>query len=92
MSISSETLKKLNALIAELSAPVIPVDVKSGWDSESKQAIKRYFSEVRRCYEAEHPLPSLGVIRGLDAWGISSGDLFDQCIYVTNKLRDESAS
>lgn len=92
MSTSSEMLDKLNAVIAELSAPISPAEVESGWTKESKQAIKSYFSEVRRCYVAVHPLPSLGVIRGLDAWGISSGDLFQQCIHVTLKLRDESAN
>jgi hypothetical protein len=85
-------LDKLNALIAELSAPISPAEVACGWGQESKQAIKSYFSEVRRCYAAEHPLPALGVIRGLDAWGISSGYLCQQCIHVTLKLREESAN
>lgn len=88
MKISKEILDLIETLIAELSAPVLPVEVENGWDQESKQAIKKYFCEIRESLYNDSPLPSLDIIRGLDHWGISSGDLFKKIIFATRKLKE----
>ena len=92
MKISKETLNAIDSLITELSAPALPIEIESGWDQESKHAIKKYFDEIREGLYTNSSLPSLNVIRGLDHWGISSGDLFKRIVLVTRKLKEESTS
>jgi hypothetical protein len=80
------TALDLTLLIERLSAPVCCEEASEGWQADSKAAIRAYF--VNRQGQAMQGTlePDYGLVRGLDAWGISRGELHSMALRV-NRLR-----
>jgi hypothetical protein len=72
---------KLDTLIEWLSKPLTAEDTRHGWRDQSRSAILNLVEEMRadalRGRELRSVPHYVGVVRGLDHWGISGGDLFD---------------
>ena len=77
-------MEALSHLLERLCSPPSSNEMADGWTTESKTAIANYFQRVKD----GSALPNVGLIRGLDAWGISSGSLFDESICVNRALID----
>jgi len=74
----------LSQLIARLCSPLSGNEMADGWTTKSKTAIANYFRKVKEGSEKAN----IGLVRGLDAWGVSSGSLFDECLSVNRTLVD----
>ena len=77
---------EIDLLIGKLSEPVSAAELEDGWHSESKKAVRNYFERLRNAVVENSPLPSLHVIRSLDAWGVNRGDLAERALRVTSAL------
>lgn len=74
----------LSQLIEWLSSPPSAIEMAEGWETESKTAIRNYFQRATNgSIKAD-----AGLVRGLDAWGISSGKLYHECLNVNLTLTD----
>ena len=80
--------QQLSDILAALSVPPTADEEQSGWSQESKSAIHKYFSELKAAVDSGSQLPPLGVLRGLDHWGVVGGELFRSIAQVTNCLRE----
>lgn len=80
-------LKKIESILARLNVPLKEDDFVSGWTIESQKAAKEYFEKLRSALISSHPLPPLGIVRGLDHRGVTGGDLLEAIAHVTNVLR-----
>jgi len=87
MKASGEIVDAVDAVIRKLSVAVTTSEAKDGWTSQSKQAAAKYFSELRQSLTEGNTLPPLDIVRGLDHWGVTGGDLLKEIARVTNALR-----
>ena len=79
---------ELLTLIVRLEAPVSPDEEVHGWTTKSKAGIARYFRELKiGALKADY-----GLVRGLDAWGVSSRSLYDEALAVNRVLIDAGHS
>lgn len=79
--------QKINEVIADLSVPVSASEAADGWTAESKQAIKKYFENLKQKLLAGEELPSLDVCRGMDHWGVVNGPILEKAAQISNELR-----
>ena len=70
-----------------MNAPLREDEIKNGWSPESQEVAKTYLEALKSALISRADLPSLGITRGLDHWGVVGGDLFEDIARVTNKLR-----
>lgn len=87
MKAAGEIVDAVDAVIRKLSDPVTPSETKEGWTTQSKQAAAKYFNELRQNLTEGNTLPPLDIVRGLDHWGVTGGDLLKEIARVTNALR-----
>lgn len=87
MKAAGEIVDAVDAVIRKLSDPVTPSEMKEGWTTQSKQAAAKYFKELRQSLTEGNTLPPLDIVRGLDHWGVTGGDLLKEISRVTNALR-----
>jgi len=83
----SQDLKEIDAILLRLNSPLKEDDVKNGWSAESQKVAATYFETLKSAFISGSALPSLGIVRGLDHWGVTGGDLLEDLARVTNKLR-----
>ena len=74
----------LEKLIGLLAAPVSDQELADGWTPEAKAGIANYFRNQKDSLDRE---AVSGLIRGMDAWGVSQGDLFQEALRVNRALR-----
>ena len=48
----------------------------------------KFFEDLRLKVIAGETLPYLGIVRGLDHWGIGGGELFQKAAEVDHELRE----
>lgn len=75
-------IKRLLQLIEQLALPVSQDEAVYGWTTRSKAAIGKYFQSKLAELEQGSAKPDFGLVRGLDAWGISDGSLYDEALRV----------
>lgn len=80
-------IKRLLQLIEQLALPVSQDEAVYGWTTQKKAAIGKYFQSKLAELEQGSATPDFGLVRGLDAWGISDGNLFDEALRVNASLR-----
>lgn len=89
MANPSADISHLDGLIARLSCSLTGEDVKSGWCEQARVGMLDYFRALRTDVIAGRPNPALvGVVRGLDAWGVLESELAEECLRVSKELRD----
>jgi hypothetical protein len=80
-------VRNINELIDELSLPLEPEEVSHGWSEHSQTAMLKFFEDLRQRVIAGEQLSYLGIVRGLDHWGINGGELFRKAAEVDQQLR-----
>jgi hypothetical protein len=83
-----DLITNINELIGELSSPLRPDEVAHGWCKASQEAMLQFFEDLRQKVIAGEQLPYLGIVRGLDHWGVSDGELFRKASEVDHELRE----
>ena len=78
---------ELGTIIECLSQPLSDEESQEGWTTQSKAAISKYFQDKRLALNEGKPTADWGLVRGLDAWGIQKGNLWDKALGVNAKLR-----
>lgn len=79
--------QQLHEILTVLSVPPTSEEEIDGWSNESKNAAYKYFSELHTAFASGATLPPLGIVRGLDHWGVVGGELLESIARVTNQLR-----
>ena len=77
----------LAQMIENLSSPVSPEEAAEGWTTESKTAIRKYFADKLTELNRGLSAPDFGLVRGLDAWGIGDGQLYDEALRLNRQLQ-----
>lgn len=77
----------IDDLIESLSLPLSSDDVRHGWSEPSQTAMLRFFEDLRLRVAADENLPYLGILRGLDHWGVIGGALFHKVAEIDYELR-----
>jgi hypothetical protein len=81
-------ITKIDELIEGLSVPLRPDELAHGWSEPSQSAMLNFFEDLRLKVTAGEQLPYLAILRGLDHWGISGGELFRKVAEVDYELRE----
>jgi hypothetical protein len=81
--------RRIERAITALSAPLTDDERHNGWSDKAKMAIKKYLETLKISADtiderALHP------VRGLDAWGVHGGELFDEIIEIAAAIRKGS--
>jgi hypothetical protein len=87
MENKDRVLSCIDDILSQLRHPVSAQEAIDGWDVESKDAARTYFELLSNSLKSDSPLPPLGIVRGLDHWGVIGGRLLDEIAKVTNMLR-----
>ena len=86
---SSSEIESLNFILSRLAQGLTEQDRNHFWTEEARFGILKYFENTKASISDGKKCPAInGLIRGLDAWGISSGELFENCLAANGKLRD----
>ena len=87
MTKKENLLQDIQSLLTQLRAGLTQDEDSNGWSKESKAAAV-YFDKLIASLRADSVLPSLGIVRGLDHWGVTGGDLLEEIARITNRLRE----
>lgn len=87
-----EHIRLIKEVLVLLNLPVSADEKSHGWTVESKQAAAKYFTDVLERIAAGEPLPPLDIVRGLDHWGVTGGDLLEKIARAANVLRGAYSS
>ncbi|MBU2113395.1 MAG: hypothetical protein KKE94_06425 [Gammaproteobacteria bacterium] len=86
---SSSEIESLNCIINILAQGLTQEDRNHCWTDDARIGIHNYFESTKSDISNGKKCPAInGLIRGLDSWGISSGELFESCLLANRKLRD----
>ncbi|HEY0199050.1 MAG TPA: hypothetical protein VGC19_11010 [Rhodanobacter sp.] len=83
----SQVLSEIDLVLRKLDNPLTDDDITNGWSTESQQAARTYFQSLKSALTSNSILPPLGIVRGLDHWGVTGGDLLREIARITNLLR-----
>jgi hypothetical protein len=82
---------KIEAVIAILKSPVSAEQAAEGWTDEAKQGILLFFDNLLKDVKNEEEVKYVGLVRGLDAWGIEPGGvLYEQAMEIARELNSEN--
>lgn len=87
----SELTSLLSAFIRDLESPLGPSEIANGWTSKAQLATLRLTRDIHAKLLAGEPLPDVSLSRGLDSWGVQSGDLCEAAARLSNAIRTYSA-
>ncbi len=86
---SQSLIPTIDSLIQKLSMPLQPDELAHGWSESSQEAMLKFFEDLRLKVIADADLPYLGIVRALDHWGVSGGELFREAAQIDHELRRE---
>jgi hypothetical protein len=78
----------IDALIEELSRPLPADELAHGWSKPSQKAMLEFFQDLRIKIRAGESLPYLSIVRALDHWGVTGGELFQEAAEADRQLRE----
>jgi len=81
---------EISAIIAQLVSPLTAEEAASGWSEKSKSGVLPFFENLLIDVQAGHPIPYIGIVRGLDAWGVEGGSLYEQIMHVSAALNEKN--
>lgn len=76
----------LDALLDKLLAPVTADEQAHGWTPQAKAGFAGYVRERKAELGKGALSGDPGLVRGLDAWGVSDGDLYDEIMNFDRRL------
>ncbi len=79
--------QRIEALIQKLSLPPSAVEIRQGWNEKSKIAMKNLLDDLLSKLRAGLPLPPVSISRGMDTWGVTSGEILEEGAAISNQLR-----
>ena len=79
----------LGWMIKQLSLPVSAREAEEGWTPQAKAGIAAYFKNQHERLVEKRQAGESGLVRGLDAWGVSDGILFDAALRINRELLDQ---
>ena len=86
--------KQIEALIERLSKPLNPVETQNGWTDEAKDAalalLQRLQIDMRNEIQVSEIPEYRSIARGLDHWGIESGELLEDFADLSHSIRQRS--
>ena len=85
---TEKLLQDIQSLLTQLRASLTQDEDSNGWSKESKATAAVYFEKLTASLRADSVLPGLGIVRGLDHWGVTGGDLLEEIARITNRLRE----
>lgn len=80
-------LLMIDQIVETLSGPLPSEELKNGWTEKSRMAMCDFFKDLQSKLSNDQPIPYLGIVRGLDHWGVSGGELFRSVSEIDYKLR-----
>jgi hypothetical protein len=84
-------LVQLDSVIERLSQGLSEAEIRCGWTEESREAMHRFFDQMRSDATTGKELKSfpqyVGLVRGLDSWGIAGGELFEAAVKIGSLAR-----
>jgi hypothetical protein len=84
-------MARLDDIIERLSMPLSESDMRHRWTEEGRCAFLKFYQQMRADAIHGKDLKSvanyLSVSRGLDVWGISSGELYQAALSVSAAVR-----
>lgn len=83
----TNVVSEIDALLEKLHQGFDANDLANGWTEQSQRVAIKYLSDLKSALISSRDLPPLGIVRGLDHWGVTGGDLLESIARVTNKLR-----
>jgi hypothetical protein len=78
---------KVNSLIDSLLNPLSPNEISNGWSEARQTAIRSSLDDLRTKLLRNERIPYFGIVRALDHWGITGGDLFQKAAEIDYGLR-----
>jgi hypothetical protein len=79
----------IDDLIEKLSGPLTGNEVANGWSERSQKAMLEFFQDLRlKLMSDDESLLYFSIVRGLDHWGVSGGELFQKAAEVDRELRE----
>jgi len=92
MANRTTVIDRLDRMIARLSKPLLPSDIRDGWSEDGRKAILEVLERLRTRLQSDEPLTEaekrLSISRGMDTWGVLAGDLLEEGAEVSNQLRE----
>ena len=77
----------IDQIVEKLSGPLPSEELVNGWTDESRLAMSDFFKDLQSKLSNKEPVPYLGIVRGLDHWGVGDGELFRRVAEIDYKLR-----
>jgi len=87
----SELASLLKAFILDLERPLGSSEIANGWTSKAQQATLHLTRDIHTKLLAGEPLPDVSLSRGLDSWGVQSGDMCEAAAKLSNAIRQYSS-
>ena len=78
--------ERIEEIIELLSCPLTPDQTAEGWTEQAKEGLRSFFLDLLENVRNARPITHIGVLRSLDTWGVSKGDLHDKIIGVSVEL------
>jgi len=78
---------RINKLLERLALSPNEEEVRDGWTVEGKKAISNLLNEILTRLRSGEPIPPISIARGMDSWGVGSGDLLTEGASISNELR-----
>ncbi len=77
----------LENLVDKLSRPLSADESRKGWTEASQSAILSFLNDLRTKLLADETIPYLSIVRALDHWGVTGGELFQEAAKIDYGLR-----
>lgn len=91
MRFKDNVLQEIKMLLIKFDDMPIPAELKEGWTDESVAFAKDYVNKIYVSLTTGTELPDLGIVRGLNYWGVAGGDLLEDIARITNQLRKQES-
>jgi len=79
-------VQKIEAVMSNLEAPLTVEEAAGGWTDESKKATSKFFRDLLTEVKSGKEIPYVGLVRGLDAWGVERGALYEKTMEIAREL------
>ena len=84
---TTSLLLMIDEIVEKLSGPLPSEELMNGWTEESRRAMSDFFKDLQSKLSNKETVPYLGIVRGLDHWGVFGGELFRRVAEIDHKLR-----
>lgn len=85
--VSKSLTQLVDEIISKLSGHLSDDEVRNGWSEISQSAMLTFFRDLKTKLCKGEQLPYLGIVRGLDHWGVQGGEIFSLAAQLDHKLR-----